>query len=70
MIQQITEGRVYKRLADNDWGVKVIEIEPHGKKAVVEYVSCGCSADTPKLGQRQVFLMEYLEQSFPVLVDA
>jgi hypothetical protein len=66
MIQQITAGQIYKSLSDNDWGIKVIEIEPHGKKALVEYVSCGCPADIPKLGQRRVFLTEYIEKNFPI----
>jgi hypothetical protein len=70
MLYDIREGRIFKSLPDHDWGIKILEIEPHGKKAVVEYVSCGCPTDSPYIGQRKVHLMEYIEQTFPILVSS
>ncbi|MGJ3252844.1 MAG: hypothetical protein ACFE0J_17180 [Elainellaceae cyanobacterium] len=70
MLYDIQEGRIFKSLPDQDWGIKILEIGPHGKKAVVEYVSCGGSTDRPYIGQRKVHLMEYIEQTFPILVSS
>jgi hypothetical protein len=63
-------GYTYKSHPDNDWGIKILEFDPHCKKAVFQYVSLGCPLDTPRLGETEIKSVQVVEALYPVLVAA